>query len=298
MEIKTLILPDIMPDIYNSDSSISAVKNHILTLEKAIKENPNNTDIMLLKNGLSEYYMLLSNQHFTDRNRKISNYIHKQVIQNHPQYFIKTTARIKGLLSFYNKCRIKLYDRVSLDTIKDFCGCRTIVDSNKGDSISLLIDCYLIMDEIINYMISLGFIPCEAEVPKDTQDFNISNFPDIIIPDRSYISEKNVKYVKDYILHPKSDTGYQSLHVIFKDKYGKYLEYQVRTYSMHFHSEYGLASHHLFKLNQLKEKNIPELIIDRSKIKVPGYKFIDDILCDDSGIENSVSIFQCTYRAN
>lgn len=298
MDIKTLILPDIMPDIYNSDSSISAVKKHILTLEKSIKEDPNNTDIMLLKNGLSEYCMLLGNQHTTDRNKKIFDYIHKKVISNYPKYFIKTAARIKGLLSFYNKCRIKLYDRVSLDTIKDIYGCRTVVDSKEGDTISLLEVCYSIMDKVIDYMISLGFIPCEAEVPKDTTGFNICNFPDIIIPDKSYMSEKNVKYVKDYILHPKSDTGYQSLHVIFKDKYGKYLEYQVRTYSMDFHSEHGLASHYLFKLNQLKEKNIPELIIDRSKIKVPGYKFINDILCDDSGIENSVSIFECSYRAN
>lgn len=292
-EETSLELPSILPDIYRASSTLGAIKNHMKTLKK----HSSNRNAKLLLNEFEEYYKLLSNQTIFNTNRRFFNKIHQNTVKNHPEYFIKTTARVKGLVSLYDKCRIKLYDGISLDTIKDIYACRTIIDSRYGDSEKLLKLCYQIMDETINLMISLGLTPCEKEEEKDTDSFKKEKFPNILVPKRSYLSKENQKYVKDYLLHPKGTNGYQSLHVIFRGKNGKYFEYQVRTYSMDFYAEHGNASHLEFKDNQKKEKNISKLVIDRTKIKIPGYRFVDNIVSDDAGIEKSVPILLRTYRA-
>ena len=140
------------------------------------------------------------------------------------------------------------------------------------------------MDANINYFISLGLMPCDAEPPKNTKNFNPSEYPDVIVPDKSYLSETNIPYVKDYILNPKNNS-YQSLHVIFKDKYGNYFEYQVRTASMDVrtHDE-GDANSQDFKDKQFEE--LDRLVFDREKIQIPGYRAIDNnVVMDTSGFE-------------
>jgi len=52
--------------------------------------------------------------------------------------------------------------------------------------------------------------------------------------------------IKDYIAFPKPN-GYQSLHTTIFTGYGNMIEIQIKTKQMHQESEYGIASHLLYK---------------------------------------------------
>lgn len=63
--------------------------------------------------------------------------------------------------------------------------------------------------------------------------------------------------IKDFIAVPKPN-GYQSLHTAVFSGDGLMVEIQIRTNEMHEFDEYGIASHHGYKMDQLHSGNYEE----------------------------------------
>ena len=286
-------LPDILPDIYRSSSVLDAVKKHIETLEKSIAKDPGNMNTMLLKNAFQQYHYYISKE--ADKNRQAFNLIHQNTVKNHPTLNIKTTSRIKSLLSFYDKCRSRLFSGLLLDDITDVYACRIIIDDAHIDQEELIKLCYNIMDETISFMISQGYMPCGSSMVKDTENFNPEVFPNIYIPKQSYLNPENERLVKDYIRSPKKDNAYQSLHAEFAHTSGRRFELQVRTCSMDHQAEYGPAAHTIYKKMQRQKNSVPTLNLDRKKVRMSFYNYTHNELTDNAGLEKSLFCLVRTY---
>lgn len=283
-------LPNIWDSIYCAHTVEEAVRNDIENL-KICYNKYNDKRIMVLIQAMKSYYDITSNDF--KQNRSIFNRIHNNTVANNEHLFIKTTARVKSLLSFRNKAINKLIKGES-DPIRDTYAFRTTIDSKNMTEKELIRKCYEIMEETINFMITLGYIPCIAENPKDSNGFNKEKYPEIIIPEKSFFKTDTKPLVKDYIINPKTDGGYQSLHCVFVDAKGRFVEYQVRTLRMDHNAEYGPASHKGYKERQNSKKTGTPIC--RERVNIPGYCWMYNHLTDNSGLEKSFTLLLREHR--
>ena len=194
-------------------------------------------------------------------------------------------GRRKSLISTEKKIIRYLDLGESVDLIHDFFAFRIILFGS--DSVGLEEHCYKVMEEIIEFAIKNGFTPCDSLPLIDSKKTNPHN--------NFYDSFKYKNYIKDYICFPKNN-GYRSIHLVLRDKKGRYFEIQIRTLAMHVHAEASAEANHL----KYKEQKymISPLTLDREKISIYGYSYIKGIdnnpeyIFDFAGIEKPVIIFQ------
>lgn len=239
----------------------------------------------LHSNALDAYRNMIKDKAFLKDARRFFNQINTLLDKSHPNLHFYMEGRQKSLISTEKKILRYLSLNESLDLIHDYFAFRIILFGN--DSIGLIEHCYKVLEEIIDFAIKSGFIPCESLPLIDSNNDNPQN--------NFYSSFKYKNYIKDYICYPKNN-GYRSIHLVLRDKKGRYFEIQIRTLEMHIHAESSAAANHIhYKENKYK---ISPLDFDREKVSIYGYSYIKDAenniehIFDYAGIEKPIIIFQ------
>lgn len=249
-------------------------------LDRYIEELSNAGDInsLLHANKLQAYSNMIKDKQFLKDARKLFNETYDLLDKKHPNLHFSIAGRRKSLISTEKKILQYFSLGKSLDLIRDFFAFRIILFGD--DAVNLERHCYYLMEDIIDFAATKGFTPCERLPLIDVYDTDHHQ--------NSYFDEFKYKhFVKDYICFPK-ENGYQSLHLVLVDTKGRHLEIQVRTLDMHVNIEAGNANHQDYK----KRKYNIEFPLEREKIAIYGYSFINSQVFDYAGIEHPIIIFQ------
>lgn len=249
-------------------------------LESYIKELSKSTDIQKImhSNKLRAYQNVINDKTYLKEMQTLFNRTFDLLTKKHPRLRFSIAGRKKSLISTERK--ILQYTELgrSLDLIRDFFAFRIILF---GDStLNLIEHCYKVIEEIIELAINNGFTPCDR--------LPLLGVDDITDHKNEYFSKfKYKQFIKDYICFPKHN-GYQSLHLVLVDTKGRYLEIQVRTLDMHSAIKAGDANHEDYK----KSKYNLDFPLERKKIKLEGYRFVNDQITDFESVEIPGTVFQ------
>lgn len=254
-------------------------------LERYIEELNSEGSItsILHANAIIAYRNMIRDKQFLKAARRLFNQTYDLLDKGHPNLRFHIEGRRKSLISTEKKIIRYLNLGESVDLIHDFFAFRIILFGS--DSVGLEEHCYKVMEEIIEFAIKNGFTPCDSLPLIESKKSNPQN--------DFYASFKYKNYIKDYICFPKNN-GYRSIHLVLKDKKGRYFEIQIRTLDMHVHAEASAEANHL----KYKEQKymISPLTLNREKISIYGYSYIKDNdveqIFDFAGIEKPVIIFQ------
>ena len=271
----------IVPFLYNSDTITNLLKDYESALRKS-----NNTDNILSANKIREYNMVLTDNKFLSNIRKEFDSLYSISKKKYPNLLFFLEGRRKSIISSIQKINLYLEQNKSLDDFRDILAFRFTLFCDNSTGIQTA---YNLMDTIIEFMITQGYTPCEATPTFQTEGFDKKEFPEIIVPEQSFLSNDNIHLVKDYILHPKK-SGYQSLHVAFRDYLGRCFEIQIRTFAMHMHAEsHSIAGHNSYKSSRYSNTIIE---FDRSKVHLNGYAVSEGHVFDYIGLEKPFQIIQ------
>ncbi len=269
----------IVPFLYNSSSLDELLEKYSTALR-----NSKDLNNQLHANKLDEFKNILLDNNFLSKIRTHYNSLYSFTKSSYPDLKFYLSGRRKDVIGAEKKINLYLSQNRALSDFKDELAFRFILFNGNIKT------CYELMKTVIEFHISKGFIPCVATPVFQTENFKKEDFPDIEIPEESYLPSEYQFWVKDYVLHPKA-TGYQSLHVVFQDpKTGRCFEIQIRTFNMHIHAESNsLAGHDAYK----KQRYADTLLkFDRSKIHMDGYAFTENQIFDFIGLEKPYQIIQ------
>ena len=204
--------------------------------------------------SLKRYEKLLNDEELPQRcTEEVSHFI-SLIHEEFPEIEVDPQGRFKCIISWQNKGTKILDDGLSIDLLNDIIAYRFVVKSKKEQKLSqsrLIAICYEVVNRMITYFISLGYVPCQAEKVRDTIKLSSARLKEIYIPEASGIDPYYVSVVKDYILTPK-ENGYQSLHTIFRMPNGLTFEVQVRTAEMDTYATEGYGHHGRYKESKYK----------------------------------------------
>ena len=228
-------------------------------------------------NKLIAYRNMIQDKQFLRDTRSLFNGTFDMISKNHPDLQFSIAGRRKALVSSEKKIRQYTELGKSLDLIRDFFGFRIRLFAD--DSIDVLRHCYMVIEDIIEFAATRGFTPCESlpligATPEPQNEY--------------YESFKYKDFIKDYFCFPKKN-GYKSLHLVLVDTKGRHLEIQIRTLAVHAEVEAGEANHRNYKKNTYNSQEIP---LEREKISINGYAFVDGHIFDFAGVEFPITVFQ------
>lgn len=248
-------------------------------LDGYIKElvNTGKIEELIHANKLVSYLNLIRDKQFLKDTRSFFNGCYDLIARNHPGLQFSIAGRRKALVSSEKKIRQYTELGKSLDLIRDFFGFRIILFAD--DSIDVVQHCYAVIEDIIEFAATRGFTPCESlpligATPEPQNEY--------------YESFKYKDFIKDYFCFPKKN-GYKSLHLVLVDTKGRHLEIQIRTLAVHAEVEAGEANHRNYKKNTYNSQEIP---LEREKIAINGYAFVDGHIFDFAGVEFPITVFQ------
>lgn len=216
--------------------------------------------------ALAEYRNIRFDEDLSRQLNFLTLEVYNYICQKYSGKKCEIQSRIKSLVNTEEKILRNISLNLSMD-IKDYVGIRIIMfDPNTNEGI---LNMYKSIIAVIEYLLSKGFILCSADNTVGTkQEINKKIFPGIIIPKEEELEniEGYLKYkycFKDYILTPKADTGYQSLHVVVKAPTGNLIEFQFRNFFMHQcsfkHSDYKESKYNGVRIkitpNQIHTQN-------------------------------------------
>lgn len=249
-------------------------------LDSYIKELSESTEIekIMHANKLRAYQNVINDKTYLKDMRTFFNRTFDLLTKKHPKLRFSIAGRKKSLISTERKILQYLKLGQSLDLIRDFFAFRIILFGD--NSLNLIEHCYKVIEEIVELGISNGFTPCDR--------LPLLGVENLAEHKNEYFSKfKYKQYIKDYICFPKSN-GYQSLHLVLVDTKGRHLEIQVRTFDMHSAIATGIANHEDYKKSKYK-LNFP---LEREKICLDGYRFLNNHVIDFESIENPGTVFE------
>lgn len=237
--------------------------------------------------ALKAYHAQITDRKFLTLLRRDYEGLCQTIIKLFPQLKFSMGGRCKSLISTEEKLCKLLSEKQSLDLFRDSYAFRIVLFGDEANSLQLINNCYEIMNLVIRYYVSKGYILCEEDPVVDTMDHSSPLYQELLIPKKSGISDTYLYGVKDYIIHPKAN-GYQSLHCVFRTSTGYCFEIQVRTFGMHTYAVDGRAEHSKYKNAKYRKR----ITIDRDRVHIPGYGISSNgNVMDLIGLEQPLIIF-------
>lgn len=276
--------PDICNIIYSERKSLNGIRSRYI---EELRKTDNLFNSMYA-NKLEEGAEMLKPVKLKELEREFSafrDHMRKWTSTNVP---ITIKYRQKDFIRYNDKIRSSLIEKgTDLDKISDLLGFRIILSTPAIDSNETVNLTYKLLQEVINFFVlEKHALPIEAMPLKDT-NFDKTNHPEIVLPEKQDIPESFEGFVKDYVMFPK-EKGYQSLHIVLRKPNGLTFEVQIRTFAMDLHAELGKASHIAYSKERKADSDIQ---LDYSKIDIPGFVYHPNGILDQIGLVHAIDPF-------